>query len=337
MQIYDTITGYFNAEEIIRSRFYFIFVTGARGTGKTFSTIKDLIEKKENFIFLRRTQNEADLQSGDGKASDIGKVLKYVGSKYEFHQVHKNINVCTYNGGKIAIAALSTFASIRGLDFSDYDYIVYDEFITEPHVRALKAEGFALQNLYESVNRNRELEGKKPVKLICLSNSLNIANDIFIAWDLISQAEELSNAPDDQMIYTRKDTLLIIMKNSPISDLKAQTILYQNASEEFSAMALNNQFILNDFTYVQENVNLKDYRILYQVGNLYAYRHKSEKLYYVTFKRASVPKDRIYRATIADLQRFRRAELRHFQYYLDGFYRFQNYKCIALFEKYFKP
>ena len=336
MRIYDNITGYFNAEEIIRSKYYFIFVTGARGTGKTFSTIKYLVEKKANFIFLRRTQNEADLQAGDGKASDIGKVLKYVGAKYEFHQVHKNINVCTYSGGKIAIAALSTFASIRGLDFSEYDYIVYDEFITEPHVRALKAEGFALQNLYESVNRNRELEGKKPVKLICLSNSLNIANDIFISWDLISQAEELSNAPDDQMVYTRQDTLLIIMKNSPISDLKAQTILYRNASEEFSAMALDNRFILNDFTYVSDE-NLKDYRILYQVGSLYAYRHKSEKLYYVTFKKAQVPRERIYRATISDLQRFRRAELRHFQYYLDGFYRFQNYKCIALFEKYFKP
>ena len=335
MHIYDNISGYFNAAEIIYSKYYFIFVTGARGTGKTFSTLKELIENKENFIFLRRTQNEADLQSGEGKASDVGKVLKYLGSKYEFHQVHKNINVCTYDGGKIAIAALSTFASIRGLDFSEYDFIVYDEFITEPHVRALKAEGFALQNLYESVNRNRELEGKKPVKLICLSNSLNIANDIFITWDLISQAEELSEAPDDQMIYTRQDTLLIIMKASPISAQKAQTILYRNASEEFSAMALSNKFILNDFTYV-EDANLKDYKAIFNVGVLYVYKHKSEKRYYVSFKKAAVPADCVYKSSSADLQRFRRRMLKYFGFYLDGYFRFQNYKAISLFEKYFK-
>ena len=335
MQIYDTITGYFNAEEIIRSRFYFIFVTGARGTGKTFSTIKDLVIEKENFIFLRRTQNEADLQAGENKASDIAKVMRHTGSKYQFQQVHKNLSVCTYSGGKIAIAALSTFASIRGLDFSEYDYIVYDEFITEPHVRALKAEGFALQNLYESVNRNRELEGKKPVKLICLSNSLNIANDIFISWDLIGPAEELTNAPDEQMIYTRNDTLLIIMKNSPISAMKAETLLYKNASEEFSAMALQNKFILNDFTYVEPK-NLKDYRPIFKVGNLYFYRHKSLTEFYVSFKHAEIPENRSYKASSADLQRFRRKETKYYAAYLDGLVRFESYKCIALFEKYFK-
>ena len=342
MHIYDNISGYFNAEDIIKSRFYFIFVTGARGTGKTFSTLKYLIESKKTFIFMRRTQTEADLQAGTGSTSDISKVMEYLGINYEFHRVHKNVSMCAYGGdgnesvdGFIYILGLSTFAKVRGMDFSDCDYILYDEFITEPHVPALKAEGFALMNLYESVNRNRELEGGRAVKMICLSNSLNIANDIFISWDLIGAAEELTNAPDDQMIYMRNDILLIIMKNSPVSFKKAETALYRNASEEFSAMALGNQFVLNDFTYVEPQ-NLKDYKAVLNVGNLYLYRHKAESRYYVTFRRASVPGDRIYKASISDLQRFRRREIRYYAAYLDGHVRFESYKCIALFEKYFK-
>lgn len=337
MRIYDNISGYFNADYILSSRYYFIFVTGARGTGKTFSSLKCLIERKETFIFMRRTQTEADLQAGTGSTSDISKVLDYLGVPYEFHRIHKNVSACLYgeSDGVIYILGLSTFAKVRGMDFSDCNYILYDEFITEPHVPALKAEGFALMNLYESVNRNREIEGQKPVKLVCLSNSLNIANDIFISWDLIAAAEELSNAPADRMIYTRGDILLIIMKNSPVSLQKAQTVLYKNASEEFSAMALNNKFVLNDFTYVEPQ-NLKDYKAVLSVGSLYLYRHKSEHLYYVTYKRASVPEDRTYKAAASDLQRFRRREVRYWAAYLDGFVRFENFKCIALFEKYYK-
>ena len=335
MQIYDTITGYFNAEEILSSRFYFIFVTGARGTGKTFSTLKYLMEEKKTFIFMRRTQTEADLQGGTGDASEITKVCNYLGIEPKFNKIHQNVTVCDYGKGKIFILGLSTFAKIRGMNFSSCDFIVYDEFITEPHVPALKAEGLALQNMYESANRNRELEGKRPIKLICLSNSLNIANDIFISWDLIGPAEELSGAPDEQMIYTRNETLLIIMKNSPISEMKEETMLYRNASEEFKDMALHNKFILNDFTYV-ESRNLRDYRPVFQVGNLYFYRHKSLTEFYVSFKHAEVKDERRYRATISDLQRFRRKENKYWGAYLDGLVRFESYKCIALFEKYFK-
>ena len=331
---YDNTTGYFNAKEVIDNRFIFEFITGARGIGKTFSCILELVKRKKNFIYLRRTQTEADLQAGENSMAECGKVLNYLDLDYEYQKVHKNVSVCLYPGGKIAILALSTFAKIRGIDFSDYDFIIYDEFITEPHVPALKMEGLALSNLYESISRNREIEGHKPVKLICLSNSLNIANEIFIHWDLIGPAEELSNAPDHIMDWHRADTLLVILKNSPISEKKKTTALYRNAPEEYAKMALSNKFILNDFTYVQHE-NIRNYRALFKVGNLYVYRHKSEISFYVSFKHASVPQDRIYKSSSADLKRFQRKEWKYWTAYLDGMVRFENYKCIALYEKYF--
>ena len=330
MKLYDKI-GYFNAKSIIESGYHFIFVTGARGTGKTFSSLKYLIEKRKPFIYLRRTQDESDLQANENTSS-LTKVLRYCKCDFTFGKLSKKVG-CVYMDGKplIYTCALSTFASIRGINFDNIDYAIYDEFICEPHVRSFKAEGLALMNFYESVNRNRELEGDEALRLICLSNSLNIANDTFMEFNLVSPAEALAESGNE--IYTNNDILLIVMHNSPISKKKAETKLYSNASEEFHKMAIENKFILNDFTYVGKR-NLRDYQILFQVGDLYFYKHKSNNEYYCTFTKATTK--RIYSNGLADLERFRRAEWKYYARYLDGYVKFDSYKAIALFEKYFK-
>lgn len=335
IKIYDSKSGYFNAENVITSQFKFIFVTGARGTGKTFSTLLYLIKKNiktgKPFIYLRRTQDESDLQANENTSS-ITKVLKYLDLEYSFGKLSKKVGVIYVNEKPlIYTAGLRTFASIRGVNFDDVNEAIYDEFICEPHVPSFKAEGMALMNFYESVNRNRELEGDKPLKLICLSNSLNIANDTFMEFDLVTPAENLTTSGDE--IYIRNDILLIIMQDSPISRKKAQTSLYQNASEEYSAMAINNKFILNDFTYVKHR-SLKEYRILFQVGDLYFYKHKNKYEYYCTFSKSITKK--VYSSGVADLERFRRAEWKYYVKYLDGYVTFDTYKAIALFEKYYK-
>lgn len=228
------------------------------------------------------------------------------------------------------VAALNTFASVRGLDFSDIDYIVYDEFIAEPHVRKIKNEGMALANLYESVNRNRELNGRKPVQLLCLANSVNMANDTFMYFNLIEEAEKMLQ--DDNEISKLGNKLLIIPQHSPVSDRKSRTALYQAVSAEYAEMAIKNKFILNDFTYVQKR-NLKEYSCIFKVGDLYVYRHKSNYEYYCTFVRGQTKV--IYQNGYADLTRFRRDKWRFAGYYLDGMIRFENYRAVALWEKYF--
>lgn len=331
MKLFDK-KGYFNAKEVIESKYNFIFVTGARGIGKTYSTLLYLINKGEPFIYLRRTQDESDLQANENTSS-ITKVLHACKCDYKFTKLSKKVG-CIYVNDEplIYTCALSTFASIRGINFDNVNYAIYDEFITEPHVRTFKAEGLALTNFYESVNRNREFEeDKPPLKLICLSNSLNIANDIFMEFDLISDAERLTSTGAE--VFTRNSTLLIIIQNSPISKKKAKTSLYNNASEEYARMAIKNEFILNDFTYVKK-VYIKEYSCILNIGDLYLYKHKSRNEYYCTFIKANTK--RKYKTSISDLERFQRAEWKYYIRYLDGYIRFDSYKAIALFEKYFK-
>lgn len=342
MNIY-TNDGWLNAEEIINQPEPLTFVVGARGIGKTYGFIKYFVERGIPFIYMRRTQIETDLQ-GDERTTSLKKIFNDLGitdleykpaGKGKLHVINQIITDQEGNQTRRNICMcvpMSTMAGIRGFDFSDYQYGIYDEFITEPHVKALRQEGNAVAAAYETINRNREIEGYPAFKLFCLANSLNIANDVFMVFGLIEPAEALINAPDEKMIYRRQNILLIIPKNSPISRKKESTALYSEVSEEYAKMAIRNEFILNDFTYVKK-LNLNEYKCKFNVGSLFIYEHKNKREYYCTFTRGET-KIR-YTDSYADLIRMQRERMKYWMRYLDGKIRFDSYRAIALFEKYY--
>lgn len=328
LKIYNK-KGYLAMDKIIETGYPFIFVPAARGTGKTYGTLKDLFLKGEKIIQLRRTQNEVDMQNSE-KGSSYGTIMRDLGKDFSIVKQNKIGHVIVDDETICYNLALSTFANVRGIDFNEINYIVYDEFIAEPHVRKIKAEGMALANIYETVNRNRELQGRPPVVLVCLANSVNMANDVFLYFDLITHAEEMINKKEEIRVIGNK--LLIIPQSSPISEKKSHTALYQAVNSEFSEMAINNKFVLNDFQYVKKQ-NLQEYRCMVQLGDLYIYEHKSGNQYYVTFQKGQTKN--IYGNGYADRTKAKRSEWNHVIHYLDGIMLFESYRCIALFEKYF--
>ena len=329
MNIYLS-NGYLDMKTIIESGFPFIFIAAARGTGKTYGTLRYFYEKHDPIIQLRRTQVEADLQSiPDG--SSYKKVMDDLQIEFSIRKRGKySILTDSDDFGFCFNMALSTFASVRGIDFSSIDYVFFDEFITEPHVKKIKNEGMALANFYESVNRNRELEGRKPLQLICAANAVNMANDTFMYFDLIRDAEEMVNNKEDVRILGNK--LLIIPQNSPISQKKKNTALYEAVNKEFMEMAINNKFILNDQTYVKERP-ISEYRCLAQIGVLYLYEHKSERNYYISQKRGKTKN--VFPDSYSGLEKARRSFWRLVARYLDGYITFDSYQSVVLFEKYF--
>lgn len=321
--------GYLAMDKIIDTGYPFIFIPAARATGKTYGTLQHLFKKGEKIIQLRRTQNEADMQNTvDG--SSYKSVLGDMGIDYTISKSNKIGRVIVDEKEICINLSLSTFANIRGIDFSEIKYAVFDEFIAEPHVRKLKNEGMAVANFYETVNRNRELSGKPPLRMIFLANSVNMANDVFMYFDLITHAEQMLNKKEEVRVIGNK--LLILPQHSPISVKKSHTALYQAVNSEFTDMAINNKFVLNDFQYVKKQ-NLQEYRCLVQLGDLYIYEHKSGNQYYVTFQKGQTKN--IYGNGYADRTKAKRSEWNHVIHYLDGIMLFESYRCIALFEKYF--
>ena len=335
MNLYKKKDGWIDVESIIKAGYVFNFITGGRGIGKTYGFILFFVLNKIPFILMRRTEKEAEIEA-DPKTSSVSKVLADLDipcrsrvhgkTLRSLYRTDTDQEICT-------VVGLSTFASFRGINLSSYDYILYDEFITEPHVRALKREGHALSSAYETINRNRELLGQDPVRLFALSNSLNIANDIFIEFGLVSAAEQLTMNHEE--IYIRDRTLLLVLQNSPVSKKKKQTALYSAGSEEYARMAISNEFIANDFRYVKKQP-LNEYIAEWSVGDLYVYRHKTRDEWYITFKAAQLPKSSRYGSNYMDLERMKRDKLRFWWSYLDGYVKFDSYNAVALFEKYFK-
>lgn len=281
MKIY-TSEGWVNWDYILSQKSSFISVVGARGVGKTYGVMRKLIESGEKFIYLRRLKSQLD-QCGKAEGNPFKKlntdmdrnILPFpTGGMITFRENDK--------AGDVAAAgvALSVVANVRGIDFSDYNYIVFDEFIASAGERPIKNEFAAFLNFYETVNRNRELEGRDPVKCIMLGNANTLVNPYFSSWHFMKTAIRMITG--NQMVWRSSDgsRMVILLLNSPISEKKKETALYQNADSDFIQMALDNSFRTDETNIKSEP--LREYVHIVSVGEIGIYKHKSERKYYVS-------------------------------------------------------
>lgn len=284
-----TQDGWVDWDYILNQPATFISVVGARGVGKTYGVFKKLIKEKKKFLYLRRLKSQLD-QCGKPEGNpfkkindDLGYDIKPFssGGIISFREKEKT-------GELVAVGvALSVVANIRGIDFSDFDYIVFDEFIASIGERPIKNEFQAFLNFFETVNRNRELEGKKAVKCLMLGNANTIINPYFSSWHFMKTAIKMIHG--NQMVWRSPDNtrLVILLLHSPISEKKRETALYQNANEDFLLMALDNAFRTDETKIKSEP--LKEYIHLVSIGEIGIYKHKSERKYYVSATQEKEP------------------------------------------------
>ena len=279
-KIYDSI-GWVNWDYILNQKASFISVVGARGVGKTYGIFKKLTREKKPFIYLRRLKSQLD-QCGKLEGNPFKKINTDTGSNVlpfssggilSFREGEKT-------GPLVAVGvALSVVANIRGVDFSDIDYIVFDEFIASVGEHPIKNEFQAFLNFYETVNRNRELEGKEPVKCIMLGNANTLLNPYFASWHFMKTALKMISG--NQMVWRSADNtrMVIMLLQSPISQRKRETALYQNAGNDFITMALDNAFRTDETNIKSEP--LTEYYHLVSIGENGIYRHEAERKYVV--------------------------------------------------------
>lgn len=331
-------SGYANMKEIISREDVFIFVIGPRGTGKTYGALLHILESGSKFIYLRRTQTEADLVS----SAVINPFKKVIEDHKEYEVMTESVNrnmgaFFTEVSGEHAIlgysAALSTFASIRGMDFSDVDLIFFDEFIPEKRARPIKEEFQALMNMYETVNRNRELSGKPPVKLVCCANSNDIANPIFIGLEIVNRIAKMMEKGIEYYRDPERQLGVYMLMKSPISERKAETALYKlTKNSDFTQMALENIFDVD--TSSVSSRNIREYRPVARIGELVVYKHKSRSEFYVNCSRSGSVRD-VYSTTDVDTKRFiNKYSYLYFRYLADDII-FEDVSSLVLFEKYF--
>ena len=293
--------GYINMEHLIyNTKTWRVMVYGGRGPGKTYGTFDALINHKSTFLYLRRTDTQYKIIANK-ETSPLNKLNTDMG--YAYYPFRENDKISAVydteedDKGKLQpvgnpigyFSSVLSFHNVRGVDLSRVDVIVYDEFVAESHVSRKQGEFEALLNLYESINRNRELAGRDPCKLIMLANSDTVYNPYFIGWHLVNQVLRMKRTGVDYYVDPKGYYTLVATDNSPISAEKSQTKFYKELEgTDFYNMAVASEFDYKPDAHVRPRA-IREYTPMFTMGELTAYVHKSRKEWYLTEHRSGNP------------------------------------------------
>lgn len=328
-----------------KRKIWLFVLLGPRQVGKTFGINKEVLERGLNFIYLRRTDKEFKTICASPKLNpftkykdlgfdiDIAKSgpITYSIGEYE-----------TTDSGKVKILkergvglTLSNIASIRGFDGASFTDIVFDEFIPEKIVIHRKAEGDAMLNAYTTINGNRELEGKPPLRLWLLANAFDIQSPILDAFGLVPILEKLMRTGKE---FTVTDTgiCLVYFKSKKVIDKRRQTALMKHlqqtsssGAQEFLDMALDNKFAYDRLEMVQPK-DIRGWKPHIKMCGLYVYSLGPMALYVCR----SPFQDKTDTYGPADKKRCNVEHPEMFAYYNLGRLTFDSVQSMIVFKKF---
>ena len=327
------------AEICDRNNINFVVIIGKRQVGKTYGVLSYVLDYERKFIFLRTTKTEYEVITG-GANSPFEKLPAYAGmttfkregeysSKIFLERLSPAGEYYEEEIGKAA--ALSTFGRIRGINGDPYTDIIYDEFIAESHLLTFKNAGDAFLSMHDTVNGNRELEGRPCIRTWLLANSNNINNPIIDALGLSKTIERMS-LRDIKYILDKKKGFLVLMPDSAkIAAARAGGGLYKmiGTESEYARMALGNEFSQNDFSDVEVRP-IQEYNPFITIGKITLHLHKNNKTVYVTDKVKAKAKYE-FSDSQSDINKFNRqfGDLR--PCYLSGRMIFQEHRLKSYF------
>lgn len=215
--------GYINFEWIRSLKCTIVLLIGPRGTGKTYSILNYFYDKKIPIIFGRRKYTQLQMCAGDD--TSMYKVIsrdhnKNIGAT----EVDQNYFIFEDEDGfRPAIGvALSKLYNMRGIDASGYKDIYFDEITPEPLEIVRHREAEAFLNMYETFNRNRELEGSPPMNIILTGNADRLDIPILRALNLIPIVERMVISNQEIYIDKRRSIAAFYLINSKIAEKKLE-------------------------------------------------------------------------------------------------------------------
>lgn len=327
----------------------FIFIWGGRGTGKTYTMQKTMLEEGREWLFLRRTNTQLKTI-----VADPVKTWPWAPINRDMHLNILPFKVSGVNGlyeagdamerneksGKwkrpeycpIGLSSVLDLASTNGFNNPGCSVIYLDEYQLTGNDYYRSHEGSGLAGIYESINRNRELNGEEPVTLIAASNACGMANPYFMQWEITDIVEKMIGKGQRWKYLPEKKILLVDLIDSPISKKKSETSLYKSlGGTDYYRMAIENQYAAEEKSNIISR-NLREYVPVCQLGRLCIYAHKSEPKFYVSrHKQGTIP---VYGTGDFDRKRFKLAYRYIIIAYLERRVEFETYTDEIYFRQY---
>ena len=274
----------------------FNFFIGGRGIGKTYSALKG---HKEDFdkgnvnklMYMRLSQVELDLCATD--SDNPYKKLnarEHWGVKFESVPKSKAYDIIDENSEQTigTARALATFGNVRGSDFFDVSHIYVDEFNPTEKVRKspeLKNAGYLFAQAYETINRNRELEGEPPVKVIFTANAFTLDSNILYYYGIIPLIQQMQKSGQKKATLRDRSIYVELCEAADIAEAKQETVLYKalNGNKKLINTNINNKF--NDYNLsLVKKIQFVEYLPVVQYEDICIYQHKSTGEYYAARK-----------------------------------------------------
>lgn len=323
--------NYLDMGAVITAPFPFIIVISGRGGGKTYGSLKYCMENNIKFLYLRRTKTILELIT-DPRYQPFKRINADTGRNISSSYGKGIGSFKDDDTGEIIgyAAALSTISHIRGFDGSDIDAIIFDEFIPEPSDRITFNQLTALLNAVETVGRNREFEGRPPIKVVMLSNSDLIYGDI-IAGLGIGETLYQMQLSGTELVEASPELLLVMPKLEAFKTEKADTALYRlTAGTDYAAVALDNKFPIEDRKLITKQ-DLRGYKPVCSLAGITYYKEKQGRHWYACTKYSGSPKQ--YETTEADIKRFIREQTAIFRAHTGRHLYFQDIDVQTRFKQ----
>lgn len=186
------------------------------------------------------------------------------------------------------ILSLNAVKTVKGVDLSQAEWIIFDEFIPQPGEVVKHAEGEMLLNFYETANRDRRKRGRNGLKLILFANAEEISTPITNTLEVVDTMADMQ-AHGLNIFYDETRGILfhhISDEECPITEAEQGDMFKAMAGTAWAAKSYGGQFSNNDFSNVQK-LNLKGMRCMYHLhyralNDAYIYLHQRTGMYYMT-------------------------------------------------------
>lgn len=273
-------------------------VWSKRGPGKTYSVLWLCYYSNIKFIYMKRTNQDVDLILKDVKALDFDpspykalkrdKNIKVVGVKideglgafYEADEEGQPAKLLCY------VLSFNKIQQYKGFDFSDCEFIVFDEFIPQAGERIKRAEGSLLLDLYMTVSRDRLKRGRVALKIILFANAEQISVPVTNELEVVDSMADL-NASGVTHEYLHKRKILlhhITNEEVPISEEEKDGIYVGMEGTAWFEKSFNGSFANNDFSNVTKRSikrSIPLIEVLYKTHSYFIYYNEEKDKYYM--------------------------------------------------------
>lgn len=337
-----TADGWPNIEYIDSLGCWCNILISARQVGKTFSTLKYIMENDRQLLFTRRTKHELKSISSSmilnpfEKLSRVGINAMLTGSPDESMEINEYIIEDKKRKPTDKLYGIATslteIATVRGFNGDVFTDWVFDEFIPEKIVITRKAEGDAFLNAHVTVNSNRELEGQDPIKLWLLANTNNINSPILDALNIVDDILFMRRKGLEEL-KTWDGVFIGQLKAEKIIEKRKETVLMRRISKDsdFYGMAIDNNWAYDESPYIK-TLSIKNMLPAWNYNNI-IYCWQRPGGYYIC--RAPFKGGDRYKGTRPDKERLAMEYSIMKPYYYAGEVFFSDLKTLSLFKDIF--